>query len=64
MGIASLITELSGTSTCVIDYAHYISKANLFSGSNYVDHISEDDLNSLQGQILLAYMKTSYVGKI
>jgi hypothetical protein len=51
-GIASLFKEIWGKiPTCVIDSTLHINKTILCSGSNYIDHISEEFLNSLDGQI-------------
>jgi hypothetical protein len=51
MTIASLIKELSGKSTSVIESTHRINVANLCSGNNDVHHVREEVLNGLDRQI-------------
>jgi hypothetical protein len=51
MGTASLIKEMLGKSTSVTDFTHYINTVILHPGNNDVNHISEDVLNNLDGQI-------------
>jgi hypothetical protein len=47
MGIASLVKEMSGKSTYISDSTRLINKAVLCSGSDDVDHISEDVLSGV-----------------
>jgi hypothetical protein len=42
---------MSGNNTSVIDSIHYVNKASLCSGNNDIDHIGEEILYSLIGQI-------------
>jgi hypothetical protein len=51
MDIASLIKEMSGRSKSINASTHCINKPILCSGNNEVHHISEQVLNSLDGQI-------------
>jgi hypothetical protein len=44
MGIALIITEMSGRSTFIISFVHCTNKAVLCSG-NIVNHIGEEALN-------------------
>jgi hypothetical protein len=47
MGIASLVKEMSGKSISVTYSIHFINKAVLCSGSDYVYHISEEVLSGV-----------------
>jgi hypothetical protein len=51
MVIGSLITEISGECTSVTDSIRCSNKAVLCFGSNDVDHIREEVVNSLDGRI-------------
>jgi hypothetical protein len=58
--IASLIKEISGKNASAIDITHYNNKAILYSGNNDIDHISEEVLNSLDGQIKISVHSILY----
>jgi hypothetical protein len=51
MGISSLVTEMSGKSTSVLDYTHCINKENVCSGSN-INHNGKEVFQISAGPIL------------
>jgi hypothetical protein len=52
--IALLIEQMSGKCTSLIDSTRCINKTVLWSGSNVVDHINDEVLNSLYGKIKIS----------
>jgi hypothetical protein len=61
IGIASLDKEMSGNNTYVIHSKHCINKKMLDSGCNYIDHISDEALNTHEGKINLYRTSRRYI---